>query len=232
MAALLHDVVEDTEAVSETLSTLFGPKVAELVDGVTKLRLSISPRPAADSARLESSNENLRKLLLASTKDYRVMLVKLADRLHNLRTLQYLPPAKRAEVARESLQIYAPLADRLGMGRLKGEMEDLGFRYAQPEEFAELEKLVRSSTRKSARYLATLQEVVSGYIEEAGIKLLGIEARRKHYYSIYKKLVKVEGDIDKIYDLMAVRVVVPDVAACYQTLGIFAPALQTTDLPH
>jgi guanosine-3',5'-bis(diphosphate) 3'-pyrophosphohydrolase len=220
MAALLHDVVEDTEATSETLSDAFGPKVAELVEGVTKLRLSTSPRPAADSARLESSNENLRKLLLATTKDYRVMLIKLADRLHNLRTLQYLPPQKQAEVARESLQIYAPLADRLGMGRLKGELEDLGFRYAQPEEYLRLEKQVQTTTRKSARYLAALKKAISVHLAEGGVSLLGIEARRKHLYSIHKKLVKVEGDIDKIYDLMAVRVIVPDIAACYQALGI------------
>jgi GTP diphosphokinase / guanosine-3',5'-bis(diphosphate) 3'-diphosphatase len=220
MAALLHDVVEDTEATSETLSQEFGFKVAELVEGVTKLRLSISPRPSADSARLESSNENLRKLLLASTKDYRVMLIKLADRLHNLRTLEFLPATKRAEVARESLQIYAPLADRLGMGLLKGELEDLGFKYSQPEEFQRLEKMVRDTMRKSARYLTGLKKVVSGHLKDGGVKVLAIEARRKHYYSIYKKLAKVEGDVEKIYDLMAVRVIVPDVAACYQTLGI------------
>lgn len=220
MAALLHDVVEDTEAGQETLVKLFGPKVAELVDGVTKLRLSSSPRLAADSARLEASHENLRKLLLASTKDYRVMLIKLADRLHNLRTLEYLPPAKQAEVARESLQIYAPLADRLGMGRLKGELEDLAFQYSYPTEFAQLQKMVARSTRKSARYLASLREAITDHLEKAGVKVIGIEARRKHYYSIYKKLVKVEGDIDKIYDLMAVRVVVSDVPACYQALGI------------
>lgn len=220
MAALLHDVVEDTETTAQVLSEEFGFTVAELVEGVTKLRLSISPRPAADSARLEASNENLRKLLLASTKDYRVMLIKLADRLHNLRTLEFLAPEKQAEVARESLQIYAPLADRLGMGVLKGELEDLGFRYAQPEEYRRLEMMVKVTMRKSARYLVGLRKMISNHLKQGGVKVLTIEARRKHYYSIFKKLAKVEGDIEKIYDLMAVRVIVPDVLACYQTLGI------------
>jgi guanosine-3',5'-bis(diphosphate) 3'-pyrophosphohydrolase len=220
MAALLHDVVEDTEITLESLSEQFGAKVAELVDGVTKLRLSSAPRPSADSARLEASNENLRKLLLATTKDYRVLLIKLADRLHNMRTLQYLPPEKRTSIARESLQIYAPLADRFGMGALKGELEDLGFRHAYPEEFVALEHQVQVTAKKAERYLAVLKQAISTHLKHGEVKVLGIEARQKHYYSIYKKLVKVEGDIDKIYDLVAVRVIVPDVAACYQALGV------------
>jgi guanosine-3',5'-bis(diphosphate) 3'-pyrophosphohydrolase len=220
MAALLHDVVEDTPVTLDELRDEFGSSVAEMVDGVTKLRLSSSPRPAADSTRLGVSNENLRKLLLATTKDYRVMLIKLADRLHNLRTLGYLPAEKRAQIARESLEIYAPLADRLGMGQLKGELEDLGFRYAQPEEAAELERIVKVTAKKAERYLAVLKREISNQLAEAGVRVLQIEGRQKHFYSIYKKLVKVEGDIEKIYDLIAVRIIVPDVAACYQALGI------------
>jgi guanosine-3',5'-bis(diphosphate) 3'-pyrophosphohydrolase len=220
MAALLHDVVEDTPVTLEELTAEFGQSVADMVDGVTKLRLSSSPRPAADSTRLQSSNENLRKLLLASTKDYRVMLIKLADRLHNLRTLGHLPPEKRALIARESLEVYAPLADRLGMGQLKGELEDLGFKYARPDEYANLEKLVRVTAKKAERYLAVLKRSITGQLTEAGVRVIEIEGRQKHYYSIYKKLVKVEGDIEKIYDLIAVRIIVPDVAACYQALGV------------
>ncbi|MDB5178082.1 MAG: (p)ppGpp synthetase SpoT/RelA [Patescibacteria group bacterium] len=220
MAALLHDVVEDTDVTVVELTERFGPKVAELVDGVTKLRLSTSPRPAATSPRLETSNENLRKLLLATTKDYRVMLIKLADRLHNMRTLGYLPAEKREQIARESLAIYAPLADRLGMGQLKGELEDLGFQYSRPEEYAELEKQVRVTARRAERYLAVLKRAVSEHLAAGGVELVTIEARQKHHYSIYKKLAKVEGDIEKIYDLIAVRLIVPDVAACYQALGI------------
>jgi len=220
MAALLHDVVEDTEVTLDELTAEFGSKVAELVDGVTKLRLSQSPRPAADSIRLEVSNENLRKLLLATTKDYRVMLIKLADRLHNMRTLGYLPPDKRAVIARESLEIYAPLADRLGMGQLKGELEDLGLKYSRPEEFTELEKTVKVTAKRAERYLAVLKRMVTKHLTDGGVEVRAIEGRQKHYYSIYKKLAKVEGDIEKIYDLMAVRIIVPDDAACYQALGI------------
>lgn len=220
MAALLHDVVEDTSVTADDVKHEFGEKVAYLVDGVTKLRLSKTPRPAADSVRLEESNENLRKLLLATTKDYRVMFIKLADRLHNMRTLGFLQPKRRAEIARESLQVYAPLADRLGMGLLKGELEDLSFKYSQPEAYAELERLVKVRAKKAHRYLMVLKRAVSNHLWDAGVKLQSIEARQKRYYSIYKKLVKVEGDIDKIYDLIAVRVIVPDVSSCYQALGI------------
>jgi guanosine-3',5'-bis(diphosphate) 3'-pyrophosphohydrolase len=220
MAALLHDVVEDTEVTLDELAEEFGDKVAELVDGVTKLRLSQSPRPAADSIRLEASNENLRKLLLATTKDYRVMLIKLADRLHNMRTLGFLPPKKRDLIARESLEIYAPLADRLGMGQLKGELEDLGLKYSRPEEFVELERSVRVTAKRAERYLAVLKRMILKHLASGGVQVKAIEGRQKHYYSIYKKLAKVDGDIEKIYDLMAVRIIVPDVAACYQTLGI------------
>jgi guanosine-3',5'-bis(diphosphate) 3'-pyrophosphohydrolase len=220
MAALLHDVVEDTDATLDDLTEQFGPKVAELVDGVTKLRLSASPRPAPDSTRLEVSNENLRKLLLATAKDYRVILIKLADRLHNMRTLEYLPEGKRVAIARESIEIYARLADRLGMGQLKGELEDLGFKYSKPAEYAKLVKLVKTTTSKAQRYLSVLKRSIETYLTSEGVEVLDIEGRQKHYYSIYKKLVKVDGDIEKIYDLMAVRVVVPDVVQCYQALGI------------
>ncbi|HUD11256.1 MAG TPA: RelA/SpoT family protein, partial [Candidatus Saccharimonadia bacterium] len=220
IAALLHDVVEDTDVTLEGVAELFGPKVAELVDGVTKLRLSTSPRPAADSARQAANNENLGKLLLATTRDYRVIPIKLADRLHNMRTLGYLSPERRARIARESLEVYAPLADRLGMGQLKGELEDLGFKYSRPHDYAELEKLVNVTAKKAERYLAVLKRAIGEYLAEGGVELLRIEARQKHYYSISKKLAKVGGDIEKIYDLIAVRVIVSDISACYQALGI------------
>lgn len=220
VSAILHDVVEDTDVTLQQIAEQFGPKVAELVDGVTKLKLRSSLRPAIDSARLEASNENLRKLFLATSKDPRVILIKLADRLHNMRTLNYLPPDKRARIARESLEVFAPLANRLGMGELKGELEDLGLKYDKPEEYAELEKLVHVTTKKAQRYLAVIKRAIGEYLDEGGVKMLSIEARQKHYYSIYKKLIKTNGDIDKIYDLIAVRVIVPDVSSCYQALGI------------
>lgn len=220
MAALLHDVVEDTGTQLKDVEARFGPKVAQLVDGVTKLRLSSGPRPAADSPRLAASNENLRKLLLATAQDVRVIMIKLADRLHNMRTLQYLDSEHRKRIARESLDIYAPLADRLGMGQLKVELEDIGFSFYLPEEFEELSKLVHIRTKQAERYLDKVKRSVAKYLAAAGVTVLKIEGRPKHMYSIYRKLAKVDGDIDKIYDLIAVRVIVPDVAACYQALGV------------
>lgn len=219
-AALLHDVVEDTPVTLAELHEAFGPKVAELVNGLTKLKLSSSPRPAADSLRVEHNNENLRKLLLAVTKDFRVILIKLADRLHNMRTLSALSDEKRSRIAWESLQVFAPLADRLGMGQLKGELEDLGFANAKPEEYADLRRQVEEVALGSSKYLAGLKRAIMRHMRESGVEVLQIEARQKHYYSIYKKLVKTNGDIDKIYDLVAVRIIVRDVAACYQALGV------------
>lgn len=219
-AALLHDVVEDTEVVEKDIVDEFGLKIAELVTGLTKLKLSTSPRPDPDSARLEHNNENLRRLLLATTKDFRVILIKLADRLHNMRTLSALPEEKRERIARESLEVFAPLADRLGMGQLKGELEDLGFINAKPREYADLKIQVEEMAQGSSKYLAGLKRSISRYLKQADVPMIEIEARQKHYYSIYKKLLKTEGDIEKIYDLIAVRIIVPDVAACYQALGV------------
>ena len=218
MAALLHDVVEDTDVTVGELSKKFGKRVAELVDGLTKL--GDLPKPEAGSSRLELSNENLRKLLLATAKDYRVILIKLADRLHNLRTLGYLPPAKRLRIAQESLEVYAPLADRLGMGELKAEIEDLSFRYAMPDEYASTVALVASNTKSSERYLVVLKRQLGEVLKSGGVHAESIEGRRKHLYSIHKKMAKVDGDLSKIYDLIAVRILVPDVAACYQALGL------------
>ncbi|HVQ43417.1 MAG TPA: bifunctional (p)ppGpp synthetase/guanosine-3',5'-bis(diphosphate) 3'-pyrophosphohydrolase [Candidatus Saccharimonadia bacterium] len=220
VAALLHDVIEDTSVTAAEVNKEFGPKVSELVDGLTKLKLSTSPRPSPASARFEHTSENLRKLLLATTKDFRVILIKLADRLHNMRTLSALPDEKRARIAWESLEIFAPLADRLGMGRLKCELEDLGFENARPEEFANLRRQVEEITQDAAKYMTGLQRAIVRRLRAAGVKVIKIEARQKHYFSIYKKLIKTDGDIDKIYDLVAVRIIVPDVAACYQALGV------------
>jgi len=220
MAALLHDVVEDTEVTLEEVAAQFGPKVAELVDGVTKLRLSALPGRTTDSTRKEASNENLRKLLLATAKDHRVLIIKLADRLHNMRTLGHLSEERRRRIALESLEVFAPLADRLGMGQLKAEMEDLGFRYSQPQEYARLVKLVKATTSKSAHYLTQLKHDILTFLAAGGVKGASVEGRQKHLYSIYKKLTKVNGDLDKIYDLTAIRIIVSDVAACYQVLGL------------
>jgi GTP pyrophosphokinase len=219
-AALLHDVVEDTTVSTEELKAEFGAKVAELVEGLTKLKLSASPRPEADSTRADLNNENLRKLLLATTKDFRVILIKLADRLHNMRTLGALSEDKRARIARESLEVFAPLADRLGMGQLKGELEDLGFRHTMPAEYADLQEQVQEMAAGASKYLTRLKRAIARNMKESGVEVIQIEARQKHYWSIYKKLVKTGGDIEKIYDLVAVRIIVPNVAACYQALGV------------
>jgi len=220
-AALLHDTVEDTEMVIEDIAAEFNDSIASLVDGLTKLAIIEKiPQAGPESGRLESSNENLRKLLLASTEDLRVMLIKLADRRHNLQTLAYLPPASRHRIARESLEIYAPLAHRMGMGQLKGEIEDLSFRYSLPDEYAALSKQVGVSAKNSERYIGRLRQEIKVLLSAGGIEAQSIEGRQKQLYSIYKKLSKVDGDVNKLYDLIAVRIIVPDVATCYQVLGL------------
>ncbi len=220
-AALLHDVIEDTPTTVEQIKEQFGGSIAGLVDGVTKLDLSNWPKhPEADSNRREISNENLRKLLLATAKDYRVIMVKLADRLHNLRTLEFLPSDKQLRIGRESLEIFAPIADRLGMGSLKAEMEDLSFRYSQPEEYKKIVRLVKEATQKSAQYVTRLQQDIIRLLREGGVTPMSVEGRQKHYYSIYKKLIKLDGHMEKMYDLTAMRILVPEVADCYHVLGV------------
>ncbi len=220
MAALLHDVVEDTDITNTEITKLFGATVAELVDGLTKLAAIESlPSPDASSARLEISNENLRKLLLASGRDFRVILIKLADRLHNLRTLEYLKPDQRVRIARESLEIFAPVADRLGMGELKSELEDLSFRYWKPEEYLRIKAMVAATAGKSDRYLARFKRAIKDNLTVNNITPISIEGRHKNLYSIYKKLAKTGGDIDKIYDLFALRIILNDVSDCYKALG-------------
>lgn len=219
-AGLLHDVVEDTEISLQQIEEEFGLEIAALVDGVTKLSQLHMPQAEAVSVRLEASNENLRKLLLASIRDIRVLLIKLADRVHNLRTLGGLPEIKRHRIARESLEVYAPLADRLGMGRLKAEIEDRSFRYYLPQDYARVTSLMNRHMKSTERYLIRLRHELSGLMDEGGVEVRRVEARRKHFYSVYKKLAKVDGDIDKLYDLVAVRLIVPNEAACYQALGL------------
>ena len=220
MAALLHDTVEDTPATLKDLRQRFGQPVAELVDGLTKLE-AVTELPGInnDEARREATNENLRKLLLASTADVRVLLIKLADRRHNLQTLKYLSPDSRRRIASQSLAVFAPLADRLGMGQLKAELEDLAFEYAEPERYQEVKKLMAGVTRSSRRYLERIKGDIGRILGEAGLEPLSIEARNKHLYSVHKKLNKVDGDISKIYDLVAVRIILPEVAGCYQAMG-------------
>jgi guanosine-3',5'-bis(diphosphate) 3'-pyrophosphohydrolase len=221
IAALLHDTIEDTDVTVEDIEHKFGSKVAALVQGLTKLAMIDSiPGPEASSLRLEASKENLRKLLIATSKDYRTLLIKLADRLHNMRTLKHLSQSAQKRIATESLDVYSPLADRLGMGQLKCEIEDLSFKYIDPEAFQKLKSVVSKTTKAAEKSLGELQSQIQIDMEKDGLIPIKIEGRQKHLYSIQKKLVKVSGDISKIYDLMAIRIIVEDIPACYQTLGL------------
>ncbi len=214
VAGLLHDVVEDTVMTSEEIVQEFSAEVALLVDGVTKLgQLSYS------SDKVEEQAENLRKMFLAMAKDIRVILIKLADRLHNMRTLKYMRPEKQKEKARETMDIYAPIAQRLGISKIKVELDDLSLKYLEPEVYYDLVEKI--SLRKSAReeYVQGIVGEVSSHIEEAEIKAQ-IYGRVKHFFSIYKKMVNQDKTLEQIYDLFAVRIVVDSVKDCYAALGV------------
>lgn len=214
VAGLLHDVVEDTIMTSEEITREFGAEVALLVDGVTKLgQLSYS----ADKVEVQA--ENLRKMFLAMAKDIRVILIKLADRLHNMRTLKYMKPEKQKEKARETMDIYAPIAQRLGISKIKVELDDLSLKYLEPEVYYDLVEKI--ALRKSVReeFVRGIVEEVSNHIEAAGIKAQ-IDGRVKHFFSIYKKMVNQDKTLDQIYDLFAVRIIVDTVKDCYAALGV------------
>ena len=208
VAGLLHDVVEDTVMTSEEIVQEFSAEVALLVDGVTKLgQLSYS------SDKVEEQAENLRKMFLAMAKDIRVILIKLADRLHNMRTLKYMRPEKQKEKAQETMDIYAPIAQRLGISKIKVELDDLSLKYLEPEVYYDLVEKI--SLRKSAReeYVQGIVGEVSSHIEEAEIKAQ-IYGRVKHFFSIYKKMVNQDKTLEQIYDLFAVRIVEIGRASC------------------
>ena len=214
VAGLLHDVVEDTVMTDEQIAQEFGDEVALLVDGVTKLgQLSY------DADKVEVQAENLRKMFLAMAKDIRVILIKLADRLHNMRTLKYMTPEKQKEKARETMDIYAPIAQRLGISKIKIELDDLSLKYLEPEAYYDLVEKV--ALRKSVRddYVQSLVKEVSKHIENAGIKAQ-IDGRAKHFFSIYKKMVNQHKTLDQIYDLFAIRIIVDNVKDCYAALGV------------
>lgn len=222
VAGLLHDVVEDTPITDEDVKEKFGADVALLVDGVTKLdKLNFhgSADGDKDAEKLERQAENLRKMFLAMAKDIRVILIKLADRLHNMRTLQYRNPEKQQEVARETLDIYSPIAQRLGISKIKVELDDLSLKYLKPEAYYDL--VDKIAIRKSVRekYIQTIVDEVSEHIENAGIKAQ-IDGRIKHFFSIYKKMKNQNKTIDQIYDLFAVRIIVDTVKDCYAALGV------------
>ena len=214
VAGLLHDVVEDTVMTEEEITQEFNAEVALLVDGVTKLgQLSY------DADKVEIQAENLRKMFLAMAKDIRVILIKLADRLHNMRTLKYMKPEKQKEKARETMDIYAPIAQRLGISKIKTELDDLSLKYLEPEAYYDLVEKI--AMRKGARddYVQKLVEEVRNHIDDAGIEAT-IDGRSKHFFSIYKKMVNQGKTIDQIYDLFAIRILVNDVKDCYAALGV------------
>ena len=213
-AGLLHDVVEDTVMTQEGLAAEFGDEVALLVDGVTKLtQLSYS------KDKLEVQAENLRKMFLAMAKDIRVILIKLADRLHNMRTLKYRSPEKQRDVARETMDIYAPIAHRLGISKIKVELDDLSLKYLEPEVYYELAEKIALTKSSRERFVNDIVADVKKHIDEAGIKA-ELSGRVKHFFSIYKKMVNQNKTLDQIYDLFAVRIIVDSVKDCYAALGI------------
>ena len=212
-AGLLHDVLEDTSVTREELEEAFGPTVLMLVEGVTKLeKLPVHNR-------FEHQAENMRKMIFAMAEDVRVILIKLADRLHNMRTLRHMPPAKQVTISQETLEIFAPLAHRMGIWKIKFEMEDLAFRYINPEEYS---KLVAEINRKRQEREGDLRDVMNIIVERlADVDMAcDIQGRPKHFYSIYQKMQKQNKGLEEIYDLMAIRVIVESVRDCYAVLGI------------
>ncbi len=213
VAGLLHDVVEDTNVTLEDIGREFGAEVASLVDGVTKLsRLDFTSKE-------EQQAETLRKMFIAMAQDIRVVMIKLADRTHNLRTLRYLNTDKQKEIARETLEIYAPLAHRLGIYMIKWELEDLAFRYMQPEEYFQLVEKLAKKRREREHFINRIIWVLQDQLAEAAIKA-EIQGRPKHLFSIYNKMKAQSKDLSEIYDLTAVRIIVDSVKDCYHTLGI------------
>lgn len=219
-AGLLHDVVEDTILTDEDLKEKFGVDVALLVDGVTKLqKLQFMGADGQSLDRLEMQAENLRKMFLAMAKDIRVILIKLADRLHNMRTLQYQKPESQERIARETLEIYAPIADRLGISKIKVELEDLALKYLNPDAYYDLVDTIAQRKSNREQYIQHIVDEVSSHIINAGLKA-HIDGRVKHFYSIYKKMINQNKTIDQIYDLFAVRIIVDSVKDCYAALGV------------
>ncbi len=223
VAALLHDVPEDTPVTLEQVQQVFGEKVARLVDGVTKLgKIKWSPEEQNTKAQHEKQEqaENLRKMFLAMVDDVRVVLIKLADRLHNMQTLQYKSPEKQVKIATETLEIFAPLANRLGIWHIKWQLEDLCFRYLYPKEYQELVSNLSDKRDSRERHLKRVQAVIRKELTDAGINPLDVSGRPKHIFSIFKKMKRKNRPLDQIYDVLAVRIIVEDVRECYAALGV------------
>ena len=218
IAGVLHDTVEDTNLTLDDIRKDFGESVAFLVDGVTKLSTARTGMRDIDTY-LPETKDNFLRLLIALGDDIRVLIIKLADRLHNLRTLSALPPDKQRKIAKESLEIFAPLADRLNMGLLRVEMADLAFKYVDPRRYEELKNLIEKSNKSAAKSLKKIEQEVSEALKKEKINF-EISGRVKSVYSLHKKLAKHNQNINEIYDLTALRVIVDDITSCYLALGI------------
>ncbi len=226
-AGFLHDVPDDTEKTLGDISKEFGNEIAFLVEGVSKLGKLRYPKEQLDIKSAESRKEkpfdqraeNLRKMFFAMAEDVRVVLIKLADRLHNMETLNSVPPAKQQRIALETLEIFAPLANRLGMGEMKGALEDLSFPYLYPREYRWLKENIKGEYKEREKHLKNVQPLLIKILKKEGINPISVHSRPKHYWSLYQKLLKYDMNFNMIYDLIALRVIVNDVRTCYETIG-------------
>ncbi|MGB9880832.1 MAG: RelA/SpoT family protein, partial [Anaerolineae bacterium] len=218
-AALLHDVPEDTPVTLEDIRAQFGEEIAKLVDGVTKLERIRELSRSHQGTLAEAQAENVRKIFLAMVDDIRVIMIKLADRLHNMRTLDALPPEKQKRIAQETLDIYAPLANRLGIWELKWQLEDLALQHLEPEEYRRIARLLAEKRQEREEYLQRVIAIIRNRLKEEGIAA-EVTGRPKHIYSIYRKMKEKERDFEEIYDVRGVRIIVDSVKDCYAVLGI------------
>ncbi len=219
-AGILHDTIEDTLITHKDLEKEFGKDIAFLVEGVTKLsKIEYAGNPNTKRSNTEHLN-SLKKMFFDMAEDIRVILIKLADRYDNMETLRYKDEASQKKIALETLEIYAPIAARLGMGRLKGQLEDMAFPYVYPLEYSQLIKKVKEKYADRIKYIDRTKPIIKRCLTDANIPILEMDSRAKHYYSLYGKMLRKEMDLDKIFDLVAMRIIVPDIKSCYEALGV------------
>ncbi|MCK5761796.1 MAG: bifunctional (p)ppGpp synthetase/guanosine-3',5'-bis(diphosphate) 3'-pyrophosphohydrolase, partial [Candidatus Izimaplasma sp.] len=219
VAGLLHDVIEDTDTTYEDIKAIFGEEVALLTDGVTKLGQYKFARSEEEADKIAVQAKNYQKMLLAMAKDIRVIIVKLADRLNNMRTLSYLSENKQQRIAKETMEIYAPLAHRLGMNIMKAELEDTSFKYIEPETYQRISRLIDDTKKNREADLGLMQTNLQYLLSENNVEC-DIKGRIKNIYSVYKKMRDRKKDFEEIFDLLAIRVVVDNIESCYRTIGI------------
>ena len=219
-ASLLHDVIEDTHIKPDDIEQEFGQEILFLVEGVTKLgKIEYSPNDPDKKTAIENLS-SLKKMFFAMAEDIRVILIKLADRYHNMETLKYMDKVSQRRIALETLEIFAPIAARLGMGRLKGELEDMAFPYVYPNEYKWLIKNVKEKYQDRMDYIERTKPIIKRRLTDAGIEVIDLHSRAKHHYSLYQKIGKKDMDPEKVFDLVAMRIIVPDIKSCYEALGV------------